>query len=102
MTQAIPLEDRVTDLERRMDDVERLASGTDREVAGWQITLNNHTKLLNTIRDGQVDQGKRLAKLETEMRDGFAKMDANFAMMEDKFELLRQGQDDITKLLTKH
>jgi hypothetical protein len=99
-----------------MGDVEDFSRGTDREVADWRTTLNNHTKLLNTIRDDVVDQGKKVDKLETEMRDGFAKVDANFARVdanfakvdanfakvEDKFQLLFRGQEEITQLLTRH
>jgi hypothetical protein len=95
VTALAELRDRVTDLEARVDEVEKLARGTDREVADWRQTLNNHTNTLNTIRLNQVDQGKTLTRLEKEMRDGFAKV-------EDKFELIRQGQEQITDLLTWH
>lgn len=76
-----------------MDDVERLVRANGGAVAGWQTTLNGHTKLLNAIWDDVVNQRR-------EMRDGFAKVDANFARVEDKFELLRRGQDQILSLLT--
>jgi uncharacterized phage infection (PIP) family protein YhgE len=92
-----------------MDDVQKLASGTDQEVADWRTTLNNHTNTLNALRDDQVDQGKKLARVEKEMQAGFrqmnenfAKVDANFTEVEKKFALLERGQDQITKLLTRH
>jgi hypothetical protein len=89
-----------------MDDVHNLASGTDREVAEWRTTLNNHSNMLNGMSE-QIDErftkvDKRFDKVEAEMRDGFAKVDQNFAKVETKFKLLQQGQDRITKLLTRH
>ena len=80
------LADRVAKLEQRMDDVEPLARSTDQEVAGWRGVLKNHTELLNTVRDDQVEQGKRLGRLERKVDDGFAKTAV--------------GLDLITKLLT--
>jgi chromosome segregation ATPase len=101
MTQAIPLDDRVTDLERRMGDVEHLASATDREVAGWQNTLNGHTKLLNAIRDDVGDQGKKVDRLETEMRDGFAKVDEKFAEMDENFAKVDEKFTEMEANFTK-
>lgn len=75
-----------------MDDVHKQASGTDQEVADWRTTLNNHTHTLNAMSE-QIDN--RFNKVEAEMRDGFAKVN-------EKFELLHQGQEQITNLLTRH
>jgi hypothetical protein len=92
-----------------VDDVQDLARRTGEEVADWRDTLNGHTKTINAIRDDQVDQGKKLARVEKEMHAGFAEMnenfakvDENFAKVQKKFDLLHQGQDRITKLLTRH
>jgi SMC interacting uncharacterized protein involved in chromosome segregation len=78
-----------------MDDVHNLASGTDREVAEWRTTLNNHTNMLNGMSE-QIDE--RFTKVDKR----FDKVDQNFAKVETKFKLLQQGQDRITKLLTRH
>jgi SMC interacting uncharacterized protein involved in chromosome segregation len=86
---------RVSRLEERMDDVQDLAGRTGQEVAGWRTTLNNHTRLLNTIKEDQADLRKKV-------EDGFAKVDENFAEVEKKFQQLHQGQERITKLLTRH
>lgn len=108
------LAERVTRLERRMNDVEPLARGTDQEVAGWRGVLSNHTKLLNTVRDDQVElvkivrnQGERLDRLEHKVDDGFARMNEgfhqaneNFAAIEVKFGVLKAGMDEIKDLLT--
>jgi hypothetical protein len=49
------------------------------------------------------------ADVRSEMRDGFAKVDANFAKVdanfakvEDQFRQVRRGQEAITDLLTRH
>lgn len=113
MSQIAELEPRVKRLEERMDDVHDLASRTGQEVADWRTTLNNHTNTLNAMSDqingrfNKVDDrfdkvDKRIDKLEAEVRDGFAKADKNFAKVEEKFKLLHEGQDRITKLLTRH
>jgi septation ring formation regulator EzrA len=130
VTWLVRLEKRVKNLEDRMDDVQKLASGTDQEVAGWRTTLNNHTTTLNALRADQVEQGKRLTRVEKEMYAGFHQInenfakvdehfttadenfakiddhfttvDENFATVEKKFAVLERGQDQITKLLTRH
>lgn len=85
-----------------MDDVQDLARRTGEEVADWRDTLNGHTKTLNALRKDQVDQGKRLARVEKEVHAGFDQTNENFTEVEKKFDLLFQGQDRITKLLTRH
>jgi hypothetical protein len=82
-----------------MDNVEHLARSTDRDVADWRTTLNNHTETLNGMgkkidlfqervdeRFGKVDE--ELADVRSEMRKGFGK--------------LAKGQELITDLLTRH
>jgi hypothetical protein len=107
------LAERVTRLEQRMDDVEPLAQATDQEVAGWRGVLSNHTKVLNTVRDDQVelvkivrDNGQRLDRLEHKvddgfaaMRDGFRQTNKNFAMVRDRFDKVEGRLDKITDLL---
>lgn len=86
---------------------------TDQEVSDLQVVLKGHTGVINAIRDDQVDHGKALARVEAgmrtefadvraEMRAGFAKVDENFAKVEDKFKVLQRGQELITSLLTRH
>ena len=99
MTQALPLEDRVAKLEREMAEVQFMTGRTDREVSDLQAVLNGHTGVLNAIREDQRDQGKRLARVEAEMRSGFADVRAE---MRTGFDTLARGQDQITELLTRH
>jgi polyhydroxyalkanoate synthesis regulator phasin len=108
VTNVAELDRRVTKLEERVDDIQDLARQTGEEMAGWRTTLNNHTKLLNAIRDDVVDQGKvladqgkKLARVEKEMHAGFARIDDNFTEVEKKFAVLYRGQDQITRLLTR-
>ena len=105
MSELVQLQERVKGLEDRTD-VEGLARGTDRDVADWRTTLNNHTDLLNGMGDKidlfQERVDKRFTRLEAKVDANFTMVDANFTKMEDKFELLRKGQDQITKLLTRH
>jgi hypothetical protein len=99
VTALAELRDRVTHLEARVDEVEGLARGTDREVADWRETLNNHTQTLNAMGEKidlfQERVDDRLDKFE-------AKVDEGFAKVEKKFKLLHQGQEQITQLLTSH
>ena len=78
-----------------MDNVEDLAGRTGQEVAEWRATLNNHTELLNAIRDDHVDQGKELVKLKVELADVRSEMRKGFGK-------LAKGQELITDLLTRH
>ncbi len=109
MTQALPLEDRVAKLELEMAEVRYVTSKADKDVADFKTVLIGHTGVINAIRDDQVEHGKRLARLEAEVRSGFANVDANFAKVdtnfgkiEEKFELLSKGQEAITQLLSRH
>lgn len=115
MTEQAQLEERVTKLELEMAEVRYVATKADKDVADFKTVLVGHTGVINAIRDDQVEQGKQLARVEKEMHAGFARMDANFAKVdenfakvdenfakvEDKFAQLREGQEQITDLLTR-
>lgn len=62
-----------------------LAGGADRDVSALAARLDAQTKLLVALRETQVEQGKQLGALETEMRQGFGS--------------LTTGQAEITTLL---
>lgn len=99
MNQLARLEERVTRLEGRVDDVHDLARGTDQEVSGWRGVLNNHTQALNAMGEKIDLFQKRVDARFDEVDDRFDKLEAK---VDDKFELLRQGQEKITGLLTRH
>lgn len=106
MNQLARLEERVTRLEGRVDDVHDLARGTDQEVSGWRGVLNNHTQALNAMGEKIDLFQKRVDARFDEVDDRFDEVDDRFdkleAKVDDKFELLRQGQEKITGLLTRH
>ncbi len=68
------LEARVTALEeqarytRQDAAAARILAGTaDRDVSEFKQTLNGHTKVLNAVRETQVEQGQRLDRVETKL-----------------------------------
>jgi len=63
-----------------------LAGGADRDTADLKVKLDAHTKVLNALRETQLEQGERLNsletkfdRLETEMQQGVAKLGAGMA-----------------------
>jgi chromosome segregation ATPase len=79
-----------------------LAGGADKDVADMRAELRAHTKALNALRETQIEQGQEISDLRTEMRVGFAKVDAGFAEMHSKFSILHDGIERITRLLTRN
>ena len=68
-----------------------LAAGADRDVSEVRAELRSHTRVLNALRETQVEQGRALADLRVEMRAGFATLATGMA---DITRLLRPGTDD--------
>jgi hypothetical protein len=91
--------DRVTRLEHEMAEVRFLATKAEHDASEVKLVLHGHTGVLNAIRQDQVDQGKKIAKLEREMRNGFARVDAQ---ARENYALLAHGQSRIVDLLTRH
>jgi hypothetical protein len=77
-----------------------LAGGADRDVSEMRTELRAHTKLLNALRETQVEQGTEMrqgfadvrtelraemregdASIRTEMREGFAKVGVGMAQI---------------------
>jgi chromosome segregation ATPase len=95
MSEPAELEGRVRRLETEMSEVRHLARGASWEVGSLRAELRSHTRVLNALRQTQVEQGRDLdgfrqevAELRTEMREGFS--------------VLAVGQAQITALLTAH
>jgi septal ring factor EnvC (AmiA/AmiB activator) len=109
MTEPVGLQGRVTRLEQEMDEVRHLARSTDREVADVSIRLSAQTRVINALRETQIEHGdllkshseilkshdKRLDSLEIKVDRLEAKVDRGFTM-------LAAGQERITDLLTRH
>jgi hypothetical protein len=109
------INDRVTRLEgevaRARQDAAAarvLAGGADRDVAAMQVELRAHTRSLIALRQTQVEQGREMregfarvdaefAQVRGEMREGFARVDTE---MREGFSVLAVGQAQITALLT--
>jgi DNA-binding protein H-NS len=89
-----------------------LAGGADRDVSEMRTELKAHTKLLNALRETQVEQGKEIRDLRTElraeMREGDASIRAEMregdasirAEMREGFAKMGVGMAQITALLT--
>ena len=82
-----------------------LAAGADRDVSEVRAELRSHTRVLNALRQTQVEQGRAidelrgevgelrggLGELRIEMRTGFATLASGMA---DITTLLQRGTDD--------
>ena len=89
------VEDRLQALEAEMQVVREeaaaaraLAAGADRDVAEYRKEMRGHTRVLNAIREDQIDQGTKLNALQTELsefkteaRDGFTKANLGIAQI---------------------
>ncbi len=98
------LESRVTALEKQMRVVTSdasewrvLARGADRDVSVMQDQLRAHTKLLNALRETQIDHGDRLGRLEHRMNGLEGRMDnldGRMDSLEGRFDRLESKVDD--------
>ncbi|MDQ7804366.1 hypothetical protein Q5425_11525 [Amycolatopsis sp. A133] len=98
------LETRVTALEEQMRHTRQdaaaarvLAGTADRDVSEFKQTLNGHTKVLNAMRETQIEHGQDIADLKTEvgslraeMTSGFTKVNISMAQIS---RLLQQVVD---------
>jgi hypothetical protein len=89
-----------------MSEVCHLAGGASWEVGALCVELRSHTRVLNALRQTQVEQGQDIVELRTEVRTGFARIDGELddlrAEMREGFSVLAVGQAQITALLTTH
>ncbi|SEC12251.1 hypothetical protein SAMN04489727_2647 [Amycolatopsis tolypomycina] len=74
-----------------------LAGTADRDVSEFKQILNGHTKVLNAMRETQVEQGQRLDLLESKFDQLDAKVDRGFTKVnigiEQMSRLLQQVID---------
>ena len=106
MSQPARLEERVSQLELEMAEVRYLATKANKDVSDFRTVLVGHTGVINAIREDQLEQGKKLARVEKEVHAGFARMNEEFAdvrsEMRNGFGKLAEGQARITELITQH
>lgn len=109
------LEARVAALEGEMRHVRQdaaaarvLAGGADRDVSAFGARLDAQQRLLEALRETQVEQGQRLVGLESEMRQGFATLesrlggvDSRLGGVEGRLAGLEGGQAQILDLLRR-
>ncbi|TWF74360.1 hypothetical protein FHX44_11240 [Pseudonocardia hierapolitana] len=112
------LEGRVTALEVQMRSVRQdaaaarvLAGGADRDVAALATKLDAHTRLLEALRETQVEDHERIAGLEGRFDglegrfDGlegrFDGLEGRFDGLEGRFDGLEHGQAMILDLLRR-
>jgi chromosome segregation ATPase len=104
MSQPAEHESRVSRLETEMAEVRHLARGASWEVGELRAELRSHTKVLNALRQTQVEQGQEMRAGFAETRSEFGRVDGELsglrAEMRDGFAKLAVGQAQITALLT--
>lgn len=58
-----------------------LAGGTDRDLSEVRAELRAHIQALNALRETQLEQGREIAEMRAEMREGFAKQATGMAQI---------------------
>lgn len=114
MSEPNEIHQRVGRLEHQMSDVRKdaaaariLAGAADRDVSEMRTRLLAHTKILNALRETQLEHGVRLGRLEGRF-DGlegrFDGLEGRFDGLENKvdhgFSMVSVGMAQITALLT--
>lgn len=98
------LETRVTALEQQMQHTRQdaaaarvLAGTADRDVSEFKQTLNGHTRVLNAVRETQVEHGQDITALTTEVGSLRADLTSGFTKVNITLEqisrLLQQAID---------
>jgi septation ring formation regulator EzrA len=77
-----------------------LASAAHADVAEVKTALNAHFRVLNALRETQLDHGRRLDELQASVNQRFAQVDQNFAQVERQFSVVNVGIAQITAMLT--
>jgi chromosome segregation ATPase len=78
-----------------------LAAGADRDVSEVRAELRSHTRVLNALRQTQVEQGRAIDELRSEvggLRGGLGELRIE---MRTGFATLASGMADITTLLQR-
>lgn len=87
------LERRVSALEAEMADVRMLAAGADADVSRFDAAIRGQRRVLNALRETQVEHGQRLAAIDVR----FDAVDARFDGTDGRFDRLESrfdGMDD--------
>jgi len=74
-----------------------LAAGADHDVSEVRAELRGHTRALNALRETQLEQGRAIAELRTDLT---RRIDGLEREMREGFAVLGTGMAQITALLT--
>ncbi len=81
-----------------------LASGAHEDVAEVRFQLSAHTRVLNALRDSQLEHGRRIDELDTKMTgldtkvtDGFATVNVGMAQITALLSTLTGDTDETGK-----
>ncbi|HEV8558645.1 MAG TPA: hypothetical protein VGR06_19935 [Actinophytocola sp.] len=85
MTELAELDERVNRLTLEVVDIRGIATKAEIDAADVRAGLRGHTKALEDLRKTQLEQGRDIVDLRSEMRRGFARIDERFAGMDERF-----------------
>ncbi|MDX3193035.1 hypothetical protein PV458_31905 [Streptomyces sp. MN03-5084-2B] len=100
------LEARVTALEEQVQQsrhdaaAARILAGTaDRDVSEFKQTLNGHTKVLNAMRETQIEHGQDISGLKTDVTGLKTEVADLRAEMQSGFTKVNIGMEQVSRLL---
>lgn len=82
MTQLAELDERVNKLTLEVVDIRGVATKAASDAAEVRAQLKGHNRILEALRKTQVEQGRQISDLQSEMRASFAGVDARFDKVE--------------------
>jgi predicted nuclease with TOPRIM domain len=85
MTELAELDERVNRLTLEVVDIRGIATKAEIDAADVRAGLRGHTKALEALRKTQLEQGRDIVDLRSEMRRGFARIDERFARIDERF-----------------
>jgi chromosome segregation ATPase len=101
MTQLAELDERVERLTVEVVDIRGVATKAGIDAADVRAQLRGHTRTLEALRETQVEQGRQISDLRSEMRAGFARVDERFAGMDERFVSMEDRFTGMEKRFTR-
>ena len=101
MTEPDDIPARVSRLEQSVAEARKdaaaaryLAMGADRDVSEMRTELKAHTKLLNALRETQVEQGQEIRDHRADTQQGFSKMAVGMAHITAQLQIVIDGSNE--------
>jgi len=98
----------VTELHREVAEARALASGADRDVADYRAEMRAQTRLIEALRESQVEQGvrlmehgERLGHIEVALDQQSGDVSAIRGTLRHHGEMMREIADSLTELLRR-